>query len=303
MNLAIYDYIKDVVSEENAILSEPLSKHTTFKVGGEADCFVRVGSKEELSKLLSLFERIDQEYFVLGNGSNLLVSDKGYRGVILQIKDRMNDIVVENDTIRAEAGALMSAVAKKAMEHELSGLEFAGGIPGTVGGGVVMNAGAYDGAMGQVVEKVVVMNYSGEIMEIDNDTMKFGYRTSAIKNRPFIVLETIFKLEQGKQEDIKNKAEEFASLRREKQPLSYPSAGSTFKRPQGHFAGKLIMDAGLRGQRLGGAQVSEKHCGFIINTGNATATDIYELMHEVRESVEKKFGIVLQPEIICLGEM
>lgn len=303
MNLAIYDYIKEVVSEENAILSEPLSKHTTFKVGGEADCFVRVGSKEELSKLLSLFERIEQECFILGNGSNLLVSDKGYRGVILQIKDRMNDIVVEADTIRAEAGALMSAVAKKAMEHELSGLEFAAGIPGTVGGGVVMNAGAYDGAMGQVVEKVVVMNYSGEIMEIDNDTMKFGYRTSAIKNRPFIVLETIFKLEKGKQEDIKNKMEEFARLRREKQPLSYPSAGSTFKRPQGHFAGKLIMDAGLRGQCLGGAQVSEKHCGFIINTGNATATDIYELMHEVRESVEKKFGIVLQPEIICLGEM
>lgn len=302
MNSSMYDYIAEVVSAENVLLEEPMSRHTTFQVGGPADCFVKVSGEAELTKLTALFQRVEQEYFILGNGSNLLVSDLGYKGVILQIKDRMNQISVEGETLKARAGALMSAAARAAMEHELTGLEFASGIPGTIGGGMVMNAGAYDGEMKQVTAMVTVMNQAGEIMELDNETMKFGYRTSAIKGRPFIVLEAAFQLQKGMKDQIKGKMDEFARLRREKQPLSYPSAGSTFKRSANHYAGKLIMDAGLRGRQIGGARVSDLHCGFVINTGNATARDIYELIMEVTEIVENKFGVRLEQEVICLGE-
>lgn len=278
-----------------------MADHTTFRVGGNADFFVEIGSSEELAGIIKYLKQTERSYFILGNGSNLLVGDKGYEGVILHLGSRFDRIDVDGKTIRAQAGALLSVVAKTAGRNGLTGLEFASGIPGTIGGAVVMNAGAYDGEMKQVITQVTIMTEDGEILELDNDTMEFGYRTSIIKNRPFIVLEAQMLLETGDVEAIRGKMDDFAGRRRSKQPLEYPSAGSTFKRPEGYFAGKLIMDAGLRGYRIGGAQVSEKHCGFIINVGNASAADISELMDEVAEKVKEQFGVTLEPEIIRIG--
>lgn len=302
MNQAVKDFLKENVAAENLFWNEPMDKHTTFRVGGEADALVCVTDSEMLQKIVSYMAKVSQEFFILGKGSNLLVSDKGYRGVILDMSKGFTDVRVEGNTIIAQAGASLPQVAVLAAEHGLSGLEFAAGIPGTIGGAVVMNAGAYDGEMKQVVKKVTVLNQTGEEMELDNATMEFGYRTSIIKNRPFVVQEVVFELEPGDPEEIKKKGAEFNQRRRDKQPLEFPSAGSTFKRPEGYFAGKLIMDAGLRGYRIGGAQVSEKHCGFVINVGNASASDIYDLMDEVSEKVYDQFGVKLEPEVVRLGQ-
>ena len=299
---AIYEFIRAYVPEEDILTEEPMSRHTTFRVGGEAQCFVRISDKEQLKKLIPYLRQIEVPYFILGNGSNLLVSDKGYEGVILQIGNKMNTITVEGTHIRAQAGALLSQIAKCAYDKGLTGFEFASGIPGSIGGGVVMNAGAYGGEMKQVVESVLVMDIQGEILELSGESMEFGYRTSIIKNRPFIVLEVCLKLEQGNKERIASDMEELAQKRREKQPLEYASAGSTFKRPEGYFAGKLIMDAGLRGYSIGGAQVSDKHCGFVVNTGRASATDVAEVISEVQERVKDKFGVSLETEVIFLGD-
>lgn len=238
---------------------------------------------------------------MLGNGSNLLVNDTGYRGIILQVGSKMNGISVQGNRVIAKAGATLVQAARTAMEHGLSGLEFASGIPGTVGGGVVMNAGAYGGEMSQAVVQVNVVSRDGEILELDNETMEFGYRSSVIKHSPFIVTEVTFCLDRDDKDVIKGRMEELAMRRREKQPLEYPSAGSTFKRPEGHFAGKLIMEAGLKGFRIGGAQVSEKHCGFVINTGNATAQDVRDVMTAVQNRVKGQFGVELEPEILFVG--
>lgn len=302
MNTAFEDFIKEVTDEGNVLYKEPMSRHTTFQVGGEAECLIDIASEEVLVKLLKYLNIIEIPYFILGNGSNLLVSDKGYDGVILRIGNKMSGIKVEGDRITAQAGALLSRVAKTACEHSLTGLEFASGIPGSLGGAIVMNAGAYDGEMSRVVETVKVMNKEGEIMVLDNESMEFSYRNSIIRNRPFIVLEAVLRLQPGEQSEIKNKMDDFAERRREKQPLEYPSAGSTFKRPEGYYAGKLIMDAGLRGYRIGSAQVSEKHCGFIINLGNAEASDIFELIQEIQERVKNQFDVSLERELVILGE-
>lgn len=302
MNQAVKDFLKETVPQEDLLWDEPMEKHTTFRVGGEADVLIRVSDKEQLAKLVSYFGKVSQEYFILGKGSNLLVSDKGYRGVVLDMSTHFTKVRVEGTKIYAQAGASLPSVAVLAANHGLTGLEFAAGIPGTIGGAVVMNAGAYDGEMKQVVKSVAVLNPQGEEMELDNATMEFGYRSSIIKNRPFLVQEVVFELSEGNKEEILAKGAEFNQRRREKQPLEYPSAGSTFKRPEGHFAGKLIMDAGLRGYRIGGAQVSEKHCGFVINVGNATASDIYDLMDEVSEKVKEQFGVTLEPEVVRLGQ-
>lgn len=299
---ATYEFIETCVPKEDIFLNEPMCKHTTFRVGGEAQCFVRISNKEQLARLISYFKIVELPYFILGNGSNLLVGDKGYSGVILQIGSKMSHIRTQGSRITAGAGALLSGVAKQAMESGLTGLEFASGIPGTLGGGIVMNAGAYDGEMKQVVELVRVMNDEGELMELDCATMEFGYRTSAIKNRHFIVLECVLNLKYGNKDKIRAKMEELSLRRKEKQPLEFASAGSTFKRPEGHFAGKLIMDAGLRGYSVGGARVSEKHCGFIINDGRATAADIAEVIREVQERVRERFRISLETEVIFLGD-
>lgn len=301
MNTALYEYLISQVPAECVLQNESMAKHTTFRVGGEADFFVEIGSAEELSNIIKYLKQTDHQYFILGNGSNLLVGDKGYEGVILHLGERFSDVSVDGRSIIAKAGALLSVVAKTAAKQSLSGMEFASGIPGTIGGAVVMNAGAYDGEMKQIITEVTVMDENGEIMTLDNETMEFGYRTSIIKNRPFIVLSAKMTLEEGDAEVIRAKMDDFAERRRSKQPLEFPSAGSTFKRPEGYFAGKLIMEAGLRGYRIGGAQVAEKHCGFVINMGNATAADISELMEEVTERVEKQFSVTLEPEVIRLG--
>lgn len=302
MNTSMYEYIRTIVPEERLLFHEPMSKYTTFRVGGEAECIVIVQAEEELVNLIPYLNEIEQEYFILGNGSNLLVGDKGYRGIILKMDGPMAKVHVEESRVVSKAGALLSKVAAAARMHSLTGMEFAAGIPGSIGGAIVMNAGAYDGEMKQIVESVRVMDRSGQIMTLDNDTMEFGYRTSIIKNRPFIVLEVSLQLSEGDAAQIGARMEELASLRKSKQPLEYPSAGSTFKRPEGSYAGKLIMDAGLRGYRIGGAQVSDKHCGFVINTGNAAAADIREVIEEVQERVKDKFHVKLEPEVIFLGD-
>ncbi len=298
----MYDYVKTVIPEERILFRRQMKDYTTFRVGGEADCIILVQREEELAKLVSYLNQIEEAYFILGNGSNLLVGDKGYRGVILKFDGPMEQITVDGTQITAKAGALLAQVAVAAREHSLTGLEFAAGIPGSIGGGVVMNAGAYEGEMKQVVEAVRVMDREGQITTLDNDTMEFGYRTSIIKNRAFIVLEVTLRLKEGDRGQIGAKMEELAALRRSRQPLEYPSAGSTFKRPDGYYAGKLIMDAGMRGYRIGGAQVADKHCGFIINTGKATAADIREVIEEVQERVKERFHVSLEPEVVFLGD-
>lgn len=299
---SIYEVLTAYVPCEDILRNEPMCRHTTFRVGGEAQCFIRISSREQLMKVIPYLQQVEMPFFILGNGSNLLVGDKGYEGVILQVGDKMNAVSVQGNQIIAQAGALLSQVARSAMEHSLTGLEFASGIPGTIGGGVVMNAGAYGGEMKQVVKQVTVLDKHGEILELSREDMEFGYRTSVIKNRPFIVLEVCLELGQGESGEIAQKMKELAGKRKEKQPLEYASAGSTFKRPEGYFAGKLIMDAGLRGYSIGGARVSEKHCGFVINTGKATAADVAEVIQEVQERVKDKFDVLLEPEVIFLGE-
>ncbi len=296
------DLIREIVPPESILQSEPMAKHTTFRVGGPADMMIRIGDEEQLARLVAYFYQLRQPYLVIGNGSNLLVSDRGYRGIVLLIGGEMGAITLQDGYMSVQAGALLSRAAAEAAKNSLSGLEFAAGIPGSVGGAIVMNAGAYDGEMSQVVESVTVLNEQGERMVLDCDTMEFGYRTSIIRNRPFIVLSALLKLTPGDKEQILSRMEELNGRRRAKQPLEYASAGSTFKRPEGFYAGKLIMDAGMRGCRIGGAQVSEKHCGFIVNLGNATAEDINELISEVQERVKERFHVELEPEVIRIGE-
>ncbi len=298
---AVIEALQKFVPRENIRLQEPMAGHTTFRIGGPADCFLELENEEQLKKVRRYLELTGVSFFVLGNGSNLLVNDTGYRGIILQVGSKMNGISVQGNRVIAKAGATLVQAARTAMEHGLSGLEFASGIPGTVGGGVVMNAGAYGGEMSQAVVQVNVVSRDGEILEMDNETMEFGYRSSVIKHSPFIVTEVTFCLDRDDKDVIKGRMEELAMRRREKQPLEYPSAGSTFKRPEGHFAGKLIMEAGLKGFRIGGAQVSEKHCGFVVNTGNATAQDVRDVMTAVQNRVKGQFGVELEPEIIFVG--
>ena len=298
---AVIQALRKFVPEENICLQESMASHTTFRIGGLADCFVQLENTEQLIKVQKYLSQVGVPFFVLGNGSNLLVSDAGFRGVILQIGSKMSRVIVEGNVIVAQAGASMAQIARTAMEHELTGMEFASGIPGTIGGGVVMNAGAYGGELSQIVTQVNVVNSEGGIMELDNETMEFGYRTSTIRNNPFTVTEVILRLEKGDRQQIRERMEELAAKRREKQPLEYPSAGSTFKRPAGHYAGQLIMEAGLRGLQCGGAKVSDKHCGFVINTGNATAEDVRKLIREVQARVKDQFNVDLETEVLFLG--
>lgn len=298
----VYEALARYVPTENILVEEPMSRHTTFRVGGKAECMVKIQNKTQLKNVLNYIHRVEFPYLILGNGSNLLVSDQGVEGIVLKLCEDMSNVTVIGDTIVAQAGAFLSKVSKVAGEASLTGLEFAQGIPGTVGGGVVMNAGAYGGEMSQVVESVTVFTPEGEELIFDNETMEFSYRHSAVKNRPFIVTEVRFRLTKGDKESIAAKMEEYGKARRDKQPLEYPSAGSTFKRPEGYFAGKLIMEAGLAGYSVGDAQVSEKHCGFVINKGNATAADIYTLIGDVKEKVHENFGVTLEPEVLFVGK-
>ena len=300
ISMTIIKTLEQFLPAENIYLNEPMSKHTTFRIGGNADCLLQIQNEDQLLHIQKYLHQLDLPYVVIGNGSNLLVSDQGYAGVVLEIGEQMSQVQVCGEQIVAQAGAPMSKIARAALENNLTGFEFAAGIPGTIGGGVVMNAGAYGGELKQVVTLVKVADKEGNILELDNETMEFGYRTSVIKSAPFTVVEVRIQLEKGNREQIKEKMDELAVKRREKQPLEYPSAGSTFKRPEGHFAGELIMNAGLRGYTVGDAQVSEKHCGFVINKGQATAEEVKQLIKDVQETVKNKFGVDLEPEVIIL---
>ncbi len=302
MNQEIIKCFNDLLGEEKVRISEPMNRHTTFRIGGPADYFLLPSTAEEVKKILEICKEKELPYFILGNGSNLLVSDEGYCGVIIQLYRNYGGITVEGTDIRAGAGALLSQIASAAKNASLTGFEFAGGIPGTLGGAVVMNAGAYGGEMKDVLKEVTVMTEQGEIMTIPAEKLEMGYRTSLVKKAGYLVLEAVISLKVGDVEEIKAIMKDLTEKRVSKQPLEYPSAGSTFKRPEGYFAGKLIMDAGLRGYQVGGAQVSEKHCGFVINKGNATAADVCGLMKDVQEKVQEQFGVTLEPEVKFLGE-
>lgn len=291
-----------IIDREKVLLDEPMKKHTTFRIGGPADYFIIPTEVEDVKAVVSVCEETGMPYYVIGNGSNLLVADKGFRGVIIQIFKAMNQVKVEGNIITAQAGASLAQIAMAALEKELAGFEFAAGIPGTLGGAVRMNAGAYGGEIKDVLVKATVLTKEGQILELSNEELEFGYRASVIEKTGHIVLEAVIELQPGKREDIKAVMDDLREKRVSKQPLEFPSAGSTFKRPEGHFAGKLIQDAGLKGFQIGGAQVSEKHSGFVINTGNATASDVMELMKQVNEKVIAQFGVPLDPEVRRIGE-
>ena len=302
MSQKFYDELKNIIPESRIKAEEPMKMHTTFRIGGPAKYFVVPETKEDVKAIIDCCKNADMPYYILGNGSNLLVSDKGYEGVVIQIFKNMNQIVLDGETITAQAGAILSAVANKALEAELTGFEFAAGIPGTLGGACVMNAGAYGGEMKDVLVNVVVLTQDGEFLTIPKEELELGYRTSVIAKKNYVVLEATIRLAKGDKEAIKARMDELKVQRTTKQPLEYPSAGSTFKRPVGYFAGKLIQDAGLRGFQVGGAQVSEKHCGFVINKDQATAEDVAELMRQVSLKVKEQFGVELEAEVKRLGE-
>ena len=300
MNL--YEKLCDLLGEESVFADEPMSRHTTFRIGGPADYFTVPGDTDDVKKVIDLCKKEEVPYYILGNGSNLLVGDKGYRGVIIQIYKNMREIHTDGNRIFAQAGALLSKVAAEALSHSLKGFEFASGIPGTLGGAVMMNAGAYGGEMKQVLESARVLTPEGEIKTLKEEELDLGYRTSVIAKKNYIVLEAVIRLETGDAESIRSYMEELKEKRVTKQPLEYPSAGSTFKRPEGYFAGKLIEDAGLRGFQVGNAQVSQKHCGFVINRGGATAAEVISLMGQVADKVEAASGVRLEPEVKRIGE-
>lgn len=294
--------IKALVGDSQVLINEELKKYTTFKVGGPCKALVIIKTEDLLIKVISLLKESKEDFFVIGNGSNLLISDEGFGGYVLKLEGDFLDIQSEGEEIVAGAGAILSKVCIYAKEKGLSGLEFAYGIPGTVGGAIVMNAGAYDGEMSFVVSSVKMLDEKGIIKTFTNPEMEFSYRNSILKRKEFVVLSVTYKLIKKDENEILDKMNDFLERRRSKQPLNFPSAGSTFKRPKDNFAGKLIMEAGLKGKRIGGACVSEKHAGFIVNDEGASAKDISDLMKVVIKEVKEKFDIELEPEVIKLGK-
>ena len=294
--------LQKLLGEVKVLVKEPMASHTTFRIGGPADYFVLPETVEELAGILKLCKEENVPYFILGNGSNLLVGDKGFRGVVVQLYKNFDGMSIEGTTVTAKAGAMLVRVAKESGKAGLTGLEFASGIPGTIGGAMVMNAGAYGGEMKDVVTSVTVLTKDGEIKKLSGEEMNFRYRGSIVENEDYIVLEAVMELKEGNLEEIQARMAELTVQRKTKQPIEFPSAGSTFKRPEGYFAGKLIQDAGLRGFQVGGAQVSEKHCGFVINAGGATAADVMSLMQQVSDKVNEEFGVTLEPEVKRIGE-
>ena len=301
MNDQFLTELQNVMGGSGIFMEEPMKKHTTFRVGGPADVLVQP-DETALVSILALCRQYHVSYSFIGNGSNLLVGDKGIRGVVIEMTDPMGNIEVDGTKITAQAGAMLSKIANTAASNGLGGMEFAAGIPGSVGGAVVMNAGAYGGEMKDIIEKVYVLDENGAQLELDRDALDLGYRHSCIPEKKYIVTKVVLELVPRNEAEIRSEMKELNEKRAEKQPLQYPSAGSTFKRPEGYFAGKLIMDAGLRGYQVGGAQVSEKHCGFVINKGDATAADICQLMRDVSDKVQAQFGVVLEPEVKMIGE-
>ncbi|HJC50763.1 MAG TPA: UDP-N-acetylmuramate dehydrogenase [Candidatus Anaerostipes avistercoris] len=300
MNTVI-EQLKKVLEGDQVLTGEPMSRHTTFRIGGPADIFVIPKTIEDISHVCAIAKKQEIPLFVLGNGSNLLVADQGMDGIVLQIYKNFSGVSADGNELAIKAGTLLSTAAKAAQAEELTGFEFAGGIPGTFGGAVVMNAGAYGGEMVQVLKEVTVLTPEGEIKTIPAEELELGYRTSNILKNGYVVLSGTIALEKGDPEQIKAKMDEYSTARRTKQPLELPSAGSTFKRPEGYFAGKLIQDAGLRGYQVGGARVSDKHCGFVVNQDNATAADVMRLIADVQRIVKDKFNVELEPEVKRVG--
>ena len=300
--IEITDALMNICGRENVYRDEPMMKHTSFRIGGPADWFVSPETTGALSETIQFLKAGSVPYFILGNGSNLLVSDDGYRGVVIQIGKNMSDIVVSGTNVRAEAGALLSTVASRAAAASLTGMEFAGGRPGSIGGACVMNAGAYGGEMKDILTSVIALFEDGSVRKVPCGELMLGYRSSALMRNGAIVLEAELSLTEGDIGEIRATMDDLRERRVSKQPLDLPSAGSTFKRPEGYFAGKLIMDSGLRGYAVGGAQVSEKHCGFVVNRGGATADDVMTLIRHIQKTVLKNFGVELVPEVRFLGE-
>ena len=290
-----------VAGEDNVLMSEPMREHTTFKIGGPADVFVTPDTEQGLVATLDTCYRCDLPLTIVGNGSDLLVGDKGIRGVVVALGEGLSDITVDGTHVTAAAGALLSDVAAAAAEAGLTGMEPISGIPGSVGGACYMNAGAYDGCMADVLKEVRVLTPAGDVCDLGVDELDLGYRHSRIADEGLVVLSATFALTRADGEKIRQKMDDLTHRREEKQPLDLPSAGSTFKRPEGHFAGKLITDAGLRGYQVGGAAVSKKHAGFVVNVGGATAADVHAVIEHVQAEVERQFGVRLQPEVRFLG--
>lgn len=294
--------LKAILSERNIVRNEPLAKHTTFKIGGPAEYFVTPENKDQLKLVIQVCKESNIPYYIIGKGSNLLVGDKGYKGVIIQIYKNFKNIEFDNNIVTAGAGVMLSRLAREAAEHNLAGLQGESGIPGTLGGAVAMNAGAYGYEIRDYILSATVLNPEGELITLNKEELELGYRTSIVQKNSYIVVEAAFELPIGEKETILAEIAEFDRKRAEKQPLEYPSAGSTFKRPEGYFAGKLIMDAGLRGYRVGDIMVSEKHCGFVVNVGNGTASEVRQLINDVQRIIYEKNQVKLEPEVRFLGE-
>lgn len=303
MNKEMYQkLLENIAGKDNVKVDEPMKDHTSFKIGGPADFLVTPCSVSSLCEVIKLCNNENLPIFIMGNGTNLLVSDKGIRGVVVKIYENLNECIVKEDCIEAYGGILLSKLSDIALENELTGFEFASGIPGTLGGAVAMNAGAYGGEMKDVVIETEYIDKEGNIKTIRGDEHQFGYRTSFIQKQSGIAIKSVLKLKKGDKSAIKALIDDLTSRRCEKQPLEMPSAGSVFKRPEGYFAGKLIEDCGLRGYSIGGAQVSDKHCGFIVNKGDATSKDILDLIRHIQKTVKDKFNVELQTEVRIVGE-
>ena len=302
MENKIYNEFLKILDANQILLNEPMKNHTSFKVGGPVDIMVLPKNADEIKNILKLIKTVRIPFYIMGNGSNLLVRDKGIRGCVIKIGKNMSNIEIKGERVKAQTGILLSRLSKVLLRNELSGFEFASGIPGSLGGAVTMNAGAYGGEMKDVLESIEVIDNEGNISQLVGEEMKLGYRTSAIQGKDIIALSATMNFTKGNYQDIKTKIEDLDYRRKTKQPLEWPSAGSTFRRPHGYFAGKLIQDAGLRGFSMGRAQVSDLHCGFVINKGDATAEDIITLIRYIQKKVKDKFGVDLETEVKIIGE-
>lgn len=298
----IYNSLLNILNKEDILIDEPMSKHISFRVGGPADILVKPSSEEQIKDILTFAKKENIPYLIIGNGSNLLVRDGGIRGIVIKIAENFNDFSIEGTTVTAQSGAMLSFMGKAIMRNNLTGFEFAAGIPGTLGGAIAMNAGAYGGEMKDIVKSVRLIDSQGNIVELSNEEMQFAYRKSILSKEEYIVLSAVMELKEGNYEEIRDIMKDLTNKRVTKQPLNLPSAGSTFKRPEGYFAAKLIEDCGLKGLTLRGAQVSDKHCGFVVNLGGAQAKDILDLIYVVKSTVYSKFGVMLEEEVKILGE-
>lgn len=300
--IRIYNKLTEAIPGDAVLLDEPMKNYTTIKTGGLADIIVMPQSITEIQSVIKICKENDVPYFVMGKGSNLLVSDKGMRCVVVKLGDKFAKITIDGNDVIAQAGVSLSELSEKIMEKSLKGFEFAGGIPGTLGGATTMNAGAYGGEMKDIIKSVKALNTEGEIINLSSEELEFGYRTSMIQVKNYIVLEVKMEFEKGNYEEIAKTTKDLMETRKAKQPLHLPSCGSVFKRPAGHFAGKLIEDSGLKGKKIGGAKVSKFHCGFIVNVDNATTNDVLDLIELIQKTVKSKFGIQLKTEVKIIGE-